>query len=170
MKNLVVDEYGYVSGGYDTLLESFEVPIVLQVDDNDYQGDTRVLLRDGPRWGILIFGWGSCSGCDALQDCSGLAEVTELRDKMWNDIHWEGSVADMYAYVSGKDWPLDYSWHSNATKVFVAKVKEWLAEFGISPASRAMRSTQVNYLRLVHERRCRCRFPSQGGSGTRIAD
>ena len=49
-------------GDYQPLLESFEYDILLQIDDNDYQGDSRLLFKDGDRFGILTFGWGSCSG------------------------------------------------------------------------------------------------------------
>ena len=43
---------------YTPLLESLGCDICLQVDDDNYQGDSRVLFRSGNRWGILIFGWG----------------------------------------------------------------------------------------------------------------
>jgi hypothetical protein len=113
---------------YDELIDSLDVRVVLRVDDNDYQGDTRLLLTDGERWGLLTFGWGSCSGCDAFQACQTLTEFVELQQSLWNDIHWEASAAELLAYVDGKDWDLDYSWHEDAGRTFVAKVREWLAE------------------------------------------
>ncbi len=119
----------YYAGGYDSLIASFEVQALLKVDDNNYQGDTRVLLRDGRRWGILIFGWGSCSGCDALEACGSRAEVVELRDEMWGNVHWELDAAAMLAYVRGKDWKLEFSYSAPATRVFLEKVEEWLAYF-----------------------------------------
>lgn len=132
MRVLTVDEYGYLTGdgyGYDALLASFEVAVVLKVDDNDYQGDSRLLLKDGDRWGILIFGWGSCSGCDAFEGCSGLAAYTELRDQLWNGIHWEVDAVALLAYIDGKDWSLDYSWHEEAGRAFLTRAREWLTFF-----------------------------------------
>jgi hypothetical protein len=127
MRDLTVDEYGSLTGegyGYDNLLASFDVPVVLKVDDNDYQGDSRLLLKDGERWGILTFGWGSCSGCDAYEACSGLADYVELRDQLWNDIHWEADASALLAYIDGKDWSLDYG--GDATLAFITKAREWL--------------------------------------------
>lgn len=110
---------------YDDLIESLGHEVILKVEDNDYQGDTRVLLRDGQRYGVLIFGWGSCSGCDALESAgSNHAEVTELRDGMVRDIHWEDSREAMHRYLSTKDWGLEYAWHSAETQEFVAKALE----------------------------------------------
>lgn len=102
------DDYSYYS--YSDLIESMEVEVLARHDDDDYQGDSRLLVRDGIRYGLLTYGWGSCSGCDALEGAgSNLADVTELRDQMWRQIHWEDSAYAMLAYVDGKDWTLDYS-------------------------------------------------------------
>jgi hypothetical protein len=49
---------------YDPLLESFGYEILLKIDDDDYQGDSRLLFKDGKQYGLLIFGWGSCSAGD----------------------------------------------------------------------------------------------------------
>jgi hypothetical protein len=112
---------------YDDLIDSLDVRVVLRVDDNDYQGDTRMLLTDGQRFGILIFGWGSCSGCDAFEAAEGdLAALVVLQQQLWNDVHWEPSAADLLAYVNGKDWGLDYSWHEEAGRAFIEKVRAWL--------------------------------------------
>ena len=106
---------------YGDLLDSFEVQVLLNVEDNDYQGDTRVLMRDGARYGLVVFGWGSCSGCDALEAVNGdVAETTELRDELWSSVHWEDSAAEMLAYVDGKDWSLDFSYRKE-TADFLAQ-------------------------------------------------
>jgi hypothetical protein len=93
---------------YDELIESMEVDRLVEVSDADYQGDTRMLLRQGERYGVLTFGWGSCSGCDALQACNTVEEVTALRDQLWNDIVWQDTPAAMRAYLTQKDWSLEY--------------------------------------------------------------
>jgi hypothetical protein len=100
---------------YDDLIRSFEVQVLLEVTDNDYQGDTRLILRDGNRFGLLTFGWGSCSGCDALQQdlYQGTDAVQELRDLMWSQIHWEDSASALHDYIAQKDWALDYSYNKD---------------------------------------------------------
>lgn len=120
MRTVVVDGYGC---SYDELIDSFEVEVLVRVDDDDYQGDTRLLVRDGGRYGLITFGWGSCSGCDALEAAgANLVEVTELRDQIWSQAHWEDSADLMLAYIYGKDWSLDYSHHEG----FLSQVKKTL--------------------------------------------
>jgi len=106
---------------YKPLLESMGHEIVLQVDDQDYQGDSRLLLKDGDRYGLLIFGWGSCSGCDALQACDTLRQVDGLRRELYDSIIWKDSAAGMLSFIRDRDWLAQYSWHADETKEFVAK-------------------------------------------------
>lgn len=123
---------------YGDLLDSFEVQVLLNVEDNDYQGDTRVLMRDGARYGLVVFGWGSCSGCDALEAVNGdVAETTELRDELWSSVHWEDSAAEMLAYVDGKDWSLDFSYRKE-TADFLAQARALLGAGGAENPEQAI--------------------------------
>lgn len=96
----------YVS--YGNLLDTFPAEALLQVDDDDYQGDSRVLLADGDRRGFLTFGWGSCSGCDALEACADRGEQLALRNELWDAVHWEDNAADMVTHLRGIDWDLRF--------------------------------------------------------------
>lgn len=127
MKDLraYVGEWGF-RGGYNKLLDSFGYEIVLKIDDADYRGDSRVLFKNGNRYGILFFGWGSCSGCDALRGCESLKEVEALRQRLSNKIHWDSASA-LLKYVEEKDWALEWSWHSTETRGFIDKVKNILS-------------------------------------------
>lgn len=121
-KNNYEDEDYYYS--YDTLIDSFEVTVLLKVDEGGYQGDTRLLVQDGSRYGLITFGWGSCSGCDALEAAGGdIAEITKLRDLIWQGAHWEDSAKALLTYIESKDWSLDYSWNDE----FLGKAKDILA-------------------------------------------
>lgn len=133
------EKYGEDGGyfyptSYDPIIESLGDEI-LRVEDDDYQGDTRVLLHDEPtgRWGIVIIGWGSCSGCDALQACRSAQEVAELRDDIASIVHWEPTAEDLLRYVLTKDWELGWAWHSDATRKFVDEVKRVLAQVSTVP-------------------------------------
>jgi hypothetical protein len=112
---------------YQPMLNAFGT-IVIQVDDDDYQGDSRVLYEDGEKIGLLIFGWGSCSGCDALKGCSSLGDVQELCDDLQNQIKWFDSKGEALEYFKAHDWKGDYSWHFNETRVFIAMCVEFLCE------------------------------------------
>ena len=111
---------------YDGLLESFGYEKLLQVDDNDYQGDSRLLYRDGDRYGFLSFGWGSCSGCDALQACCDLKEVDELRQQLFGQIIWKDNKAEMRDFLANRDWEAQWCGNRKETKEFVAKALELL--------------------------------------------
>lgn len=114
------DDYWYSTGDYQPMLEEFG-SILVQVDDHDYQGDSRLLYEKDGKYGYLIFGWGSCSGCDALQACGSQEEVQELMDSMSHDIKWFDSLDELKAYFTSKDWELEWS-HGDETKEFIEKV------------------------------------------------
>ena len=90
--------YFYGPSDYNPIIQSFG-EVLVQVDDDDYQGDTRVLLRKDGRYGFLNFGWGSCSGCDGLQACSSFREIEELIQGLERDIKWFDTLAEAQAYI-----------------------------------------------------------------------
>lgn len=106
-------------GDYQPLLNAFGT-ILLQVDDTDYQGDSRVLYEKDDLYGVLIFGWGSCSGCDALQACGTPQEVEELAITLYQSIQWL-PLKEQLAYMKNHDWAGDFSWHAEETQQFVAQ-------------------------------------------------
>lgn len=117
------DDYSYVSD-YQPMIDELG-EIIYQVDDHDYQGDTRVFLKKNNQYGYLIFGWGSCSGCDALQACDTISEVQDLFDGMKNDVKWFNSLKELQEYFKSKDWELEYSWHAEETKRFIDFVRQY---------------------------------------------
>lgn len=124
MKDLVDDsddDYGwyYFDGGYGTLVDSFEVETLLEEHDHDYQGDSYYLLKNGHQFGLLAFGWGSCSGCDALQAASSHAEVVALRDRLWESIEWM-TPEELAHYVENKDFDTEWYSYSDTGKRFQA--------------------------------------------------
>jgi hypothetical protein len=113
---------------YRELIDSFETKVLMEKHDDDYQGDSFYLLTDGERYGILVFGWGSCSGCDGLEACGSREEVIQLRDGLWNSITWR-SDEEMVDYIASKDWSLEYYYgdaYFHATgKGFVHALFDW---------------------------------------------
>jgi hypothetical protein len=129
IKNVYPDaqyKWGFSVYGYGPMLQSFGYEILIQVDDNDYDGDSRLLLKDGNSYGILIFGWGSCSGCDALQACDSYEEVDELRNMLNNEILWRSSAENLLDYIVNKDWELEYAWHHEETRDFIDQITAYL--------------------------------------------
>ncbi len=77
--------------------------IVMHVRQDDYSGDSwmivREKLRSGERrWGFLRFGWGSCSGCDALEGCENAYEQQALRDELVGQVVWRDTPEDLIAW------------------------------------------------------------------------
>ena len=118
--NQLYPEYkgGYGPGSYQPIIDDLG-SILLQVDDEDYQGDSRVLIQKDEKYGILIFGWGSCSGCDALQACESVSELDELIEQIQSSVKWFDNSAECLHYFQNHDWQGDYSWHREETKKFI---------------------------------------------------
>lgn len=117
--------FEWCESDYQPMLNEFG-RILLQVDDKDYHGDSRVLyLKDG-KIGWLQFGWGSCSGCDALQACQTVEKIQELMDRLYNEIQWFDSVAEARTFFKTHDWEGDYSWRIKKQEEFVEKAIEIL--------------------------------------------
>lgn len=117
-------------GDYTPLLESFGYEILVREDDQEYQGDSFILYfdRNGDhgehdgmdQYGILIFGWGSCSGCDALQGCQSYREIDDLRKSLHESIRWD-SARSQLRYFETHDWDGDYHRSSDACKKWIAE-------------------------------------------------
>ena len=102
---------------YSPMIEDFG-DVLFQVDDDDWQGDSYILygsMNKNSRFGFLNFGWGSCSGCDALKGCSTWEEVQELYEELRSQIKWFDSAEEAYKWFIEHDWEGDYS----------TKEKEW---------------------------------------------
>lgn len=121
--------------GYQAVLESMEYDIILQywassaMGGYGYHGDAHVLFQDqeSNAYGLLIFGFGSCSGCDALAACATLQELETLREGMCRKIWWGPSATELLDYIVTKDWKGEYSGHVRESRNFVAQVTELLA-------------------------------------------
>jgi hypothetical protein len=113
------DEHSWGTS-YDALIETMGY--------DDYQGDTFLLVRKGERYGVLMYGWGSCSGCDAAQAVGSLKEANELRDQLYNGITWNDSLEDLTKWLAGDDEELQWYGHRDTYKKFVAKVEKHLTE------------------------------------------
>ena len=96
--------------------------ILIQVDEEAYQGDSFLLYKNDNKYGFLAFGWGSCSGCDALQACDTIGEVQELMDRLYNDIIWFDSLQELEDYMCNPNLILEWYYHDDVFKEFREKV------------------------------------------------
>lgn len=108
---------------YSDLIGLFCDEIVVEASDSDYQGDTYAILRKGDEYGYLEFGWGSCSGCDALQACESDEDMASLANDLASDIDWQPGKEALRKWVAAKDWHGGYSWHREGFHEFAEKVR-----------------------------------------------
>lgn len=130
-------EYGFDEPWDYTPIINALGDVILRVDEDDYQGDTWVLLRskENDKYGFLNFGWGSCCGCDALQACNSYAELQELIDQLEQTTIWFDSAASALIFFQQHDWKGDYCWHSKDFHTFLNKVTALLAQETVSKLS-----------------------------------
>lgn len=95
-------------GTYEELFEfGSGAQILTQVDMDDYQGDSIALVFKDDKYAILNWGWGSCSGCDALEASRGIEEeLCELFHNL-NSLVWY-SKSEMIAHIQHKDWSIEW--------------------------------------------------------------
>lgn len=107
---------------YQPMLNEFG-DILLQKDEQNYQGDSFLIYEKDNKYGYLTFGWGSCSGCDALQGCNSIGEVQELMDRLYSSIEWFDSLDALKEYFKETDWPLKYEYNIPEFKEFLIEVE-----------------------------------------------
>lgn len=111
---------------YPRIVGSFGYKVLEYKDFGDYQGDSIIFLQDGEKIGYLLIGWGSCSGCDALQACDSIEEFQELYDGIKNSIIWKGSPRAMIQWIKNRDWAGQWLYNNEVAlflRDFVKKLK-----------------------------------------------
>ena len=89
---------------YGPIIKEFGYSAIV-VSDDGYSGDTFVFYHSTSVCGILVIGWGSCSGCDALQGCDSYDDLNKLIDELERRIMWFPDHDAAVAYVNspGRD-------------------------------------------------------------------
>ena len=80
----------YRMPGYREALEAKEIEILAWETFGDYQGDYAVVVKRNDMFGFLVIGYGSCSGCDALEGCETQEEYDTLMLSVLSSISWGG--------------------------------------------------------------------------------
>lgn len=131
-----VDTSWFNSPSYSELVDSMEYEVLFHEDIGSYQGDYLYFLKDedrssvlsdDARYGLLVFGYGSCSGCDSLQACSNETDVTDLRNNIHNNIKWFKSKQAVVKFINNKDTQpfKDWYWREDGADEFINKILEY---------------------------------------------
>lgn len=113
---------------YDSVIDSYGFNKLHSEFLGSYQGDALFLLHDkaSSKYGLLVFGYGSCSGCDSLQGCSTTEEVVGLREQLFDQITWK-SKGDLLEYLNTHDWEGDWlNYYGNELTEALITLKEIL--------------------------------------------
>jgi len=106
---------------YQEELEKRGISILAWEVFGSYQGDYAAIVHQGNRFGFVVIGYGSCSGCDALEGLQpwddeelteqAQTELNELIDGVIKSIKW-GSRDEVAAILEEglKDWDQLGSW------------------------------------------------------------
>jgi hypothetical protein len=132
-KTLYPDQYNdtdnFQSGPYEyvPIIKHFG-EILLEWTEDNYQGDTAAIVKKDNKYGYLLFGWGSCSGCDALQACESYEDLGKLVEELENKVLWFDSLPKLVAFFRARDWTTQYEYNVEGFKEnFLQKV---LVDFG----------------------------------------
>lgn len=124
----VTDKYGDT----EDIVKGWGLEILAEKRFGGYQGDHAFLLRnhDG-QIGLSVIGYGSCTGCDYLQDLCYEAQVTgdwikvvELSKERLAEVHWENSMKELMAWVDEVSQVGSHWW------TYDTEAMEWLNSHG----------------------------------------
>lgn len=143
----VQGDYGV---GYGDVVDSWGYEVLSFDTTGSYQGDHEVLLKDGPRFGYIIFGYGSCSGCDALEAIApwgsdknaDWTEVIEFAAELEKSIEWFPSATALVESIQALDKAR--SWYANDDEIKQV-FADWAAMLGLPRADETTVSSDVGF-------------------------
>lgn len=119
---------------YVEAIKAMELKVLAEADLGYYQGDWVGLVKneafsyDGQDYGVIVVGYGSCSGCDEWQATGDPAKRAELVAKLLRDAKWFAELDEAKAYVADPDRALEFYSHEDGWPAFVEaaqKASEW---------------------------------------------
>lgn len=114
------EKNGYYSVRYEDLLEAAGLVIEQCEYFGSYQDDAAAVVRDGVRKGISMWGYGSCSGCDALEADAPFGDKAKTAEA-WADVN---TLAD--GMVASVQWPRDgETFEEMAARLLRNETNEW---------------------------------------------
>ncbi len=95
MKHPSIDTYFSDHPNYEDMFDHCGYKRLEFVIFGDYQGDYAVIIKRDNKYGFVVIGYGSCSGCDALEAVYDEPEKYQaLFKSIERDIHW-GTPAEL---------------------------------------------------------------------------
>lgn len=114
------------SVAYEDLVKLLYPPVewFFERYEGEYQGDFYMLGKDkGGNWYFFQRGYGSCSGCDALEAANNEGDMVELLEKMEGEVKVFPTKAAMLEYARKFDWYDSYYRDEEHERIEVAAIK-----------------------------------------------
>lgn len=112
---------------YQPMLNELGTIAVQEEIGEYYEGDYYLLYEKEGAYGYLCVGWGSCSGCDALQGCDSIEEMNDLALELQAKIQWFDSAAEALEWFVKHDWEGEFRYRGDAVS-FVKRCKKYLED------------------------------------------
>lgn len=112
---------------YESIIEDQGVEVLNSLYMGDYQGDILMIVRNkAGQFGVLTTGYGSCSGCDALEACYGFKEEEDnLARDLINSVIWH-DPENIIEYLDNKDWEGSYYGQAQELSDFIKEIRKEL--------------------------------------------
>ena len=94
------DYYAKSEPTYKSLVESMGVDVLHSKFCGQYQGDAVFVLKRASFYGWLVFGYGSYSGCDALEASRSFEALDRLRTDLYNSIRWFPTKGELLTFLA----------------------------------------------------------------------
>lgn len=162
---------GYASLSYDDLLNTAGVGVLASATFGDYQGDTVFLVEENgltfdglnedgtdrfiARRGVVVVGYGSCSGCDALEGAlpyghydeevseSEFVNVIALRDQIAAGIIWPEPGETLAETVERQIPDNEDNWYWGNDEI-LQQIREYAADDFMAPEKVLKEGTDDN--------------------------
>jgi hypothetical protein len=92
----------YTTPSYEEGLKSRGVETIGSQTFGHYQGDYIFIVKNSEgELGFVVIGYGSCSGCDALEACETEEQFNSLLDSVVSNIRW-GSKEELISHINNE--------------------------------------------------------------------
>ena len=86
--------------GYGDVVDSFGFHVILTERFGTWEGDIVTVLKDDDnRYGFLVIGFGSCSGCDTIQGIRTVPTLKSFAMGLYRDIRWFDNMTGLAAWL-----------------------------------------------------------------------
>lgn len=113
---------------YSKLLELMDYEVLFEKSCGSYQGDLVFLLKHPEKgFGFTVVGYGSCSGCDALEACDSVSDVHDLMQTLDNHITWRESKIELAGFLAIRDKANHWHWNDDEVNAAADEIVDILS-------------------------------------------